>query len=45
MTKLRAQEKDAFARDEQDIEDGIDGVRPVLGASSDYYYGGVDIAR
>ena len=37
MTKLRAKKKDAFARNEQD---GIDGVRPVLGVLRDYYGGG-----
>jgi chromosome segregation ATPase len=40
MTKLRAEEKDAFARNKQDLEDGIDGVRTALGVLRDYYGGG-----
>ena len=39
MTTLRAK-KDAFARNEQDLEDGIDGVRTALGVLRDYYGGG-----
>ena len=31
MTKLRAEEKDAFATNKRDLEDGIDGVRTALG--------------
>ena len=31
MTKLRAEEKDAFATNKRDLEDGIEGVRSALG--------------
>jgi len=44
MTKLRAEEKDAFATNKRDLEDGIDGVRTALGVLREYY-GGADTAH
>ena len=44
MTKLRAEEKDAFATNKRDLEDGIEGVRSALGVLRDYY-GGADTAH
>ena len=44
MTKLRAEEKDAFATNKRDREDGIEGVRSALGVLRDYY-GGADTAH
>merc|ERR1712227_763836 len=41
MTKLRAEEKDAFATNKRDLEDGIVAVRSALGVLRDYY-GGAD---
>ena len=40
MTKLRAKKKDASARNKQDLEDGIDGLRTALGVLRDYCGGG-----
>ena len=40
MTKLRAKKKDAFAKNKQDLEDGIDGERTALGVLRDYCGGG-----
>ena len=40
MTKLRAEENDAFAKNKQDLEDCIDGVRSALGVLRHYYGGG-----
>ena len=34
VTKLRAEEKDAFATNKRDLEDGIEGVRSALGDSA-----------
>ena len=44
MTKLSAEENDAFAKSKQDLEDCIDGVRTALGVLR-YYYGEGDKAR
>ena len=44
MTKLRAEEKDAFATNKRDLEDGIEGVRSALGVLRDYN-GGADTSR
>ena len=38
MTKLRAKKKDAFAKNKQDLEDGIDGVRTALGVSGGWTF-------
>ena len=40
MTKLRAEEKGASAKNKQDLEDGIDGLRIALGVLRDYCGGG-----
>ena len=37
---LRAKKKDAFAKNKQDLEDCIDGVRAALGVLRDYFGGG-----
>merc|ERR1712136_529032 len=44
MTKLRAEEKDAFATNKRDLEDGIEGVRSALGVLREYY-GGAETAH
>merc|ERR1712064_205416 len=44
MTKLRAEEKDAFATNKRDLEDGIEGVRSALGVLRDNN-GGADTAH
>ena len=44
MTKLRAEEKDAFATNKRDLEDGIEGVRSAPGVLRDYN-GGADTAH
>ena len=44
MTKLRAEEKDAFATNKRDLENGIEGVRSALGVLRGYY-GGADTAH
>ena len=44
MTKLRAEEKDAFATNKRDLEDGIVAVRSALGVLRDYY-GGAETAH
>ena len=44
MTKLRAEEKGAFATNKRDLEDGIEGVRSALGVLRDNY-GGADTAH
>ena len=44
MTKLRAEEKDAFATNKRDLEDGIEGVRSALGVLRDNC-GGADTAH
>ena len=36
MTKLSVEEKDAFAKNKQDLEDGIDGVRTPEGVPRDF---------
>ena len=43
MTKLCAEEKDAFATKKRDLEVGTEGVRSALGVLRDYY-GGADTA-
>merc|ERR1712136_434777 len=44
ITKLRAEEKDAFATNKRDLEEGIEGVRSALGVLRDYY-GGAETAH
>ena len=44
MTKLRVEEKDAFATNKRDLEDGIEGVRSALGVLRDHN-GGADTAH
>merc|ERR1712107_64180 len=44
MTKLRAEEKDAFATNKRDLEEGIVAVRSALGVLRDYY-GGAETAH
>ena len=44
MTKLSAEENDAFAKNKQDLQDCIDGVRTALGVLRDHY-GGRDKAH
>ena len=44
LTKLRFEEKDAFATNKRDLEDGIEGVRSALGVLRDYH-GGADTAH
>ena len=44
VTKLRAEEKDAFATNKRDLEVGTEGVRSALGVLRDNY-GGADTAH
>ena len=44
VTKLCSEEKDAFATNKRDLEDGIEGVRSALGVLRDYH-GGADTAH
>ena len=44
MTKLRAEEMDAFATNKRDLEDGVEGVRSAPGVLRDNY-GGSDTAH
>ena len=44
LEKLRAEEKDAFATNKRDLEDGIEGVRSALGVLRDNN-GGADTAH
>ena len=44
MTKLRAEEMDAFATNKRDLEDGVEGVRSAPGVLRDYN-GGADTAH